>query len=510
MRRPLAVLALLVQGFAVGCVSMAHDPRWVVVKSPRFEIYSTFAAEDSKTLAEELERFHALIYAMTNAPHGESVVPTRIFAFAQRTQYLELAPADSAGFFMPGLRQNMMLTSPRARRLGISQVVLHEYVHHVLRNGSEQTAPIWYDEGMAEFFSTVRLQGTSLAVGKIPKTAAAWLQRGEWLSLDRVISTRAYEELSSNELGMFYAEAWALVHYLTFDREPGSTSISQGMRQYLDFIALGSEPADAFATAFGESTLEAGQSIRKTLSTGIRVIGYPIAALDYDDSEPKVRPPGSGEIALRLGELHLARQELAQAEIEFRTALAADPDQARAQAGLGDALRSQSRFDEAEAYLLRAVELDPVDPLNQIDLGDYHYDRGMRKEGFLADIRADLAEARKRYHTALELGDSVPEPWAMLGVTYLVPGEDPTLALKYLEQAYVWHPSSRAVLGYLAEAHIARGDELTARDFIRRMISLRRDGAPTRSVDEVVEEIRNRRAAASRRLEVSPASGGPP
>ena len=101
MRRPLAVLALLVQGFAVGCVSMAHDPRWVVVKSPRFEIYSTFAAEDSKTLAEELERFHALIYAMTNAPHGESVVPTRIFAFAQRTRYLELAPADSAGVFMP-------------------------------------------------------------------------------------------------------------------------------------------------------------------------------------------------------------------------------------------------------------------------------------------------------------------------------------------------------------------------------------------------------------------------
>lgn len=508
MRHAAAGLVLLLIGFGIGCASLSLGPTWIVVESPRFEIYSTFSAEESKTLARELERFHALIYTITSAPRRKNAVPTRIFAFSQRSQYLSLAPPNTAGVFMADLRQNIVLTTSHSTRLDVSQIILHEYVHQVLRNGAAQVAPVWYDEGMAEFLSTVEPEGESLAIGRIPDRSGPWLQAGDWLTFERVISTRVYSELSLEDRAMFYAQSWALVHYLTFDREPGSVSISQGMSRYLDFLAVGTDPADAFATAFGESTVEVGKQIRKKLSSGVVVLGYRTTDLVYDDREPGVRPPAPGEIELRLGELKLARGEATKAEADFRTVLAADPNAARANAGLGVALTAEARFDEAEALLLRAVELGPADPLNHLDLGDYYFERAMRQPGSLVDIRADLEAARGHYQKARELDESLPEAWVMLGRTYLVPGEDPALALKNFEEAYRRHPSSSKILGHLAEAHLARGDDLTAREYVRRMITTRRDGAPDETVDDVVETIRNRRAAVSRRFEGGATSGG--
>ena len=52
---------------------------------------------------------------------------------------------------------------------------LHEYVHFVLRNGAATRYPGWYDEGLAEFLSTVSMQGEQVAIGTIPAGREHWL-----------------------------------------------------------------------------------------------------------------------------------------------------------------------------------------------------------------------------------------------------------------------------------------------------------------------------------------------
>lgn len=503
------VFSLLV--IATGCVSPMREAPWVVVESDRFEIFSTLPAEKVKALATELERFHALVYAVTNAPEIESAVPTRIYALARRSEYSQVGVSGTAGTFSQGLRQNQILISGYSPSLGASEIILHEYVHFVLRNGKNRPYPLWYDEGLADYFSTVVRRKDLLVVGAIPKSKIQWFEGAPWLSTERIIAARAYDDVDGrNELGMFYAQSWALVHYLTLDREPGSPSIARGLPRYLELVE-GAMPTDeAYRAAFGELPGKSGLKIRGLLdSGGMKVLGIPIAKLDYDRTEPKVRVPGASEVAVRLGQLHLSNGKPERAEAEFQAAIALDAGNARAQAGLGDALKFQNRYDEAEPYFEQAVELDPEDPLNHIDLAEFYQDRGPKKAESIDALRADLARAREIYRKVIQADPRQPETLAMLGISHLAPGEDPRIALGYLEKAFELMPSSPELLGHFAESHLALGDEASARLFLTRMLAVRGVGQPKTAVDQAIAEIRKRREEAAAKFSLGETTATP-
>lgn len=505
-------LALLLVFFssamgAMGCAGHhLREDRWIVAKSQRFEIYSTLRPESARALATELERFHALIYAVTSAPRVESPIPTRIFAL-RRSQYSQFGPARSAGVMQPGLRNNVIVISDYSPTLGASQIILHEYVHFVLRNGRNRAYPIWYDEGLAELFSAVRRHENLLAIGAIPKSRISSFEHGDWLPMERVVAARSYEDVDMDDVHMLYAESWALVHYLMLDRPPGSPDFAHALAQYLDVVEAGRSTDDAYRTAFGEPPGRSGQKIKDLLESGqMNVIGVPIAKLDFDRSEPTVRTPDLDEIAIRLGRLHLGSGDAKKAEQEFRAAIDHDPDEPRAHAGLGDALKYQDRLDEAEPCFHRAVELGPEDPLNHLDLAEFYHERAVDVADSLESLRADLEKARGHYRDALGLAPELPETLVMLGVTHLAAGEQPHLAIGHLKKAFEVLPASTAVLGYLAEAHLAIGDEDSARRFLVRLNAARGEGGRRFSVDEEIAQIRKRRDEASKRVGLSVAS----
>lgn len=503
------VLSLLLS--TAGCVTPMREASWVVVKSARFEIFSTLPAQKVKVLATELERFHALVYTVTNEPKVESAVPTRIYALARRSQYSELGLAGTLGFFVPGLRENQIVLSDFTPNLGASEVIFHEYVHFVLRNGKNRPYPVWYDEGLAEFFSTVVHHEDLMVIGAIPKSRIAWFERGNWIPTERIVAARAYDDLyAGHDLGMFYAQSWALVHYLTLDRGPGSPSIGGALPRYLELVEGGSSTDDAYRAAFGEIPGRSGQKIKNLLDDGkMKVLGIPITELDFDRTEPKVRTPGAVEIAVRLGQLYLRNGKSERAAEEFRAAIALDARNARAQAGLGDALKFQDRFDEAEPYFKRAVELDPKDPLNQIDLAKFYQDRGRKKAESIDALRADLLRARELYRTVLGADGRQPEVLAMLGISHLAPGEEPRLALGYLEKAFELIPSSPELLGYFAESYLALGDEESARKFLSRMLAVRGGGQPKSAIENAISEIRKRREEAEQKVGLGSTSAKP-
>ena len=494
-----------------GCVTPMREASWVVVKSARFEIFSTLPEEKVKALATELERFHALVYAVTNAPKIESVVPTRIYALARRSQYSQVGTAGTAGQFQQGLRHNQIVLSDYSPNLGASEIIFHEYVHFVLRNGRNRPYPLWYDEGLAEFFSTVVRHKDILVIGALPKRNIERFRFGEWISTERIIAARAYDDVDGpNEMGMFYAQSWALVHYLTLDRAPGSPAVGPALTRYLELVEGGSPTDDAYRAAFGELPGRSGRKIKTLLDDGkMKVLGVSIAKLDFDRSEAKIRSPGPGEIAVRLGQLQMRNGKSERAEGEFRAAIALDAGDARAQAGLGDALKFQDRFDEAEAYFKRAVELDPKDPLNQLDLAEFYQDRGGKKAESIEALRADLLRARELYRKVLGTDGRQPEALAMLGISHLAPGEEPRIALGYLEKAFELIPSSPELLGHFAESYLALGDEESARKFLSRMLAIRGDGQPKSAIEKAISEIRKRREEAAHKLGLDSKSGKP-
>jgi hypothetical protein len=50
------------------------------------------------------------------------------------------------------------------------QVVFHEYAHQLLNGNTNASVQLWFDEGFAEFFSTIKVSGKDAEVGTPPET----------------------------------------------------------------------------------------------------------------------------------------------------------------------------------------------------------------------------------------------------------------------------------------------------------------------------------------------------
>lgn len=449
------------------------------------------SSAETRDLALELERFHALIY-LTSAEPAESSIPTKIFAFDRASQLRHfIDKKNTAGVFKPGLRQNHILLRKYSRRLGASEIILHEYVHFVVRNGSSRVYPVWYDEGFAEFLSSAQVRGDNMAIGAVPEVRISSFQYGKWMPLHRIISSTSYSDFSDKTLHMFYAESWALVHYLTLGRS-GDHDLTRELRGYLVRLENGVESAVAFEKAFGESIEEVDKKIQKWLrKKKWTIVGVPMTRLEYDRSEPKVRRPSEDSVALRLGQLWLSFGDGAKAEPLFVSALEKNPDNARAHAGLGDALKFQKRWDDAAAHFLRAVELDADDVLNLIDLAEYYQD--LATVNLYPARRSELLlEARKLFVRSLELDPTNPEAQARLGWIHLALGDDPDKGVSMVEAAYARLPSSPQLSQLLVEAYVATEQEDKAEEILSRYIAIRESGELEASLRKQIAAIRTR------------------
>ena len=98
--------------------------------------------------------------------------------------------------------------------------LLHEFAHLVELEVSRAAMPSWYMEGFAEQYGgtgTFRWNGKELEVGGIlARNELAPILGSDYLPLDRLLAGNALALLTENKVAAryFYAESWALIHYL--------------------------------------------------------------------------------------------------------------------------------------------------------------------------------------------------------------------------------------------------------------------------------------------------------
>jgi serine/threonine protein kinase/tetratricopeptide (TPR) repeat protein len=132
--------------------------------------------------------------------------------------------------------------------------------------------------------------------------------------------------------------------------------------------------------------------------------------------------------------------DMSGAEKEFARALALNPSYATAREWHGLFLDYTGRFDEAYEEMRRAQELDPLEPVIQVNVGRcYYFARGY-------DKALDLLQ---------QLEQEEPDYWivhAILGQTYLAMGRNDD-AIRELERARSLSPDSLRNLGVLGDAY---------------------------------------------------------
>jgi len=474
------------------------DP-WIELHAADFTLYSNAGEKKTRAIGEDLERLRDALAQLSPGIGLNSPVPTYIFVFKDKAAFQPYQktyngqPLFSSGYFLS--RQLANYVAVDADQHGEERTIIyHEYLHYVMRN-NYASLPLWLHEGLAEYYSTFQVGKDEARVGLPIREHVLWLRQHPLIPLTTLFAVDEHspEYNESSRRGGFYAESWALVHYLV----SGSPERHRQAAEYLRLAQSGALPDRIFAQAFGADPAalerELGNYVKKYLFDFTRVPIRPEANLAMD-----VRPMAWPDVLYRLGDLlaNLADDHRAAAEEHFRAALAARPDDGPAVAGLGyleeraghppdqpDAARPY--FTAARPYYEKAAKLAPDDFLVQ-----YLYARNLLEDPGVDSLRL----ARAALNRVVALRPGFGEAWARLGYTYQSEENLTPEAVQALETAHRLLPSRSDVSHNLAVAYARTGQPRKAEELIERALVPAGEPEKLESAREALLDEEQRRA----------------
>jgi len=464
VRRTLLLAALAA---ALGCATKPLDAQdWLTVTTPHFEVVSALGKEATLELARDAERFHQAVEFVLGLPLEAPAVPTRIYAFDDRTVQRPFAIRGESGYFLPTLREALIvLRAGDGWRDDATKELRHEYVHYLLRSQPQLALPLWFEEGAAEFLSTVSLRDDRMELGRFRADHVRELGDKNWVPLLRILEARDVEDWPEGRRAQFRAEAWLFIHYLNFGLEGQAGRV--GLATYLQRSAAGTPAPQALREAFGTEVDELDSAVRN-YSDRERFDSVVVRSADAAPVELQALP--KSEAMARLGRLSLALRRPEQAQAWFEKSIAEDRQNAGAHAGLGVSVGQQEKWAEAVEEIDVALGIAQDDAANHLDAGGYYLTRALVTRS--PQERARLAEgARRHYARSSQLEAGLPESYALYGATFLLPGEDPQGGLEALEHARRLLPASTEIELLLARVYSRTGRSALARETVVEALS---------------------------------------
>ena len=146
------------------------------------------------------------------------------------------------------------------------QTVFHEYAHQLMNGTLTVQLDPWFEEGFAEYFRTISVDGKEADVGRIPDDEYLVLQQNSWLKVADLLRVQQYTK-TYNENGdhrtVFYAQSGMLVHYI-YDN-----GLIPKLGDYFTQVRNLHVPVeDAIQKAFGMSAIQLDKTLHNYASGG--------------------------------------------------------------------------------------------------------------------------------------------------------------------------------------------------------------------------------------------------
>jgi len=410
---------------------------WRQVEVERLVVCGNESEATLREVAASLGRLRAVLGSLTRGGRLRSPLPTEVVVFRSCEQlqrfglWKDGTPIPVEGFFK---------SAPDASRIGLcldrkkdsQAIVYHELLHEYLA-WNLPPLPVWFEEGLAEYYSTFTTSGDRATVGGIHVEHLRLLRQGVPMKLEELFAVGKespwYTERSRR--GPFYAEAWAFTHFLLHS-DPG---LSARLFRFLGRMSEGAAQAEAFREAFGRSEAEVFADFVVYLR-GPRFVSYTIP-LPPGTAEPSraVALPRA-DVLVRLAGLLLpdaARD--AETEGLLSEALALYPGHPGALAGRARLAARAGRPEDELALYRRAAEAPDA-------AAGVHYGLGV---ALLGRVRVSAAtglhhemvdEARRALGSALRKDPAFTPARVALGRSFLLEvGEAAAPGVAHLEAA---------------------------------------------------------------------------
>jgi tetratricopeptide (TPR) repeat protein len=488
-RTPVAALALaLLFASAQAALPLPRkNEEWIELKTANFTLYSNAGTRNTQRIGANLERLRSALLQLTPNLSLSSPYPTSIFVFKNASA---LEPYQKTyqgktlkvgGYFLSDAHGNYVAINgdPRGDVMGN---IYHEYLHYVIRN-NYASIPLWLNEGLAEYYSTFEVSESEAKIGLPVPEHVLWLRKKPAIPLPTLFAVDVKSpEYNEETRGSFYAQSWALVHYVL----EGSPERRRQTVEYLALLQNGSPREEAFQKTFGDPAVlerDLKTYVQRYAFNFVRAPIQPDAALTGE-----VTPMAWHDVLYRLGDLlvNVGPERHAAAVEHFQAALAAKPDHGPSVAGLGEIEQRAGRRDKAQGFYERAAKLAPDDFLVQ-----YLYAENL--------LELDMGrESREKARAALEkvvaLQPDFGEAWGRLGYSYSGTDPLPPEAIQALERAWRLLPSRMDVTHNLAISYAQSGEREKALRLIDRMIAARAEPHYVENTREALLNDTHRRA----------------
>ena len=409
---------LILLGWPVfAAAAPASDPNqnWVEIRSPHFTVATNAGEKDGRRIAGQFEQMRAMFHAAFPTFRVDVSQPIYIIAAKNEAGIRLLMPDEwevkghvhPAGLYSQGEDKDYVALQLDAQGNNPYHVVYHEYTHSLLHlnfNG----LPLWMDEGLAEFFGNSTLGDKQSRTGTVDENTLYFLQQNRLIPIETLLevdhTSKYYNE--ANRASVFYAESWALVHYLMMNPEARQ-------RQLLT----------KFTAAWDrtQNQVQAAQEAFGDLKHFASVIdGY------------------SHQQSFMVG---VVKTELGDTSKQY-TARQMSP--AEAQTIRGDFMAHRGRLDDAQPVLEEAVRMDPKLGIAHQAMGYYWYRRDQYDKAD-AEIREAIADGDASFGAAYMHG--------MLLARQSVSPESNTEAIASLTKATQLNPQFAPAFDMLAHIY---------------------------------------------------------
>jgi tetratricopeptide (TPR) repeat protein len=492
MRKCFAIVLTVVSTFLVtsNSTALAKDS-WVSVRSRNFLVIGNGSEKDNQNVALKLEQFRDAISQMFPRIVTSSPVPTTVIVFKSDSSYRPFkANSTNAGYFQPGPDVNYItLTTDVQGSQDPFTIIFHEYTH-LLVNNTIRNAPTWFNEGLAEYFSTFSITGDQrVQIGRPIASHVYLLRQVRMLPLKTLFQVDPkspyYNERAKQSI--FYAQSWALTHYLILHQDQRR---AEQVARFIDLMSAQEPIEKAFTKAFN-TTFEVMESeLREYVKQDRhRMMQRTFERKLNPDNELQTKRITDAEANAYLGDL-LLHGNRAEAEGYLLKALELDPKLAMAHASLGMLRFRQGRQQEARESLERAVAAN-----SQNYLIHYYYAYVLGKPP-KDDIQANYAYPaklaaliRSELKKAIALRPDFPESYNLLAFINLVTNTDLDESIEMLNRALASSPGRVDFMYMLGQLYMNKDKYQTARPLLETVASSDQEERIRRHAKKLVETI---------------------
>jgi Tfp pilus assembly protein PilF len=339
---------------------------WIEVRSPNFVVISNAGDKEARKIADQFEQFRELFHNSFPKMRVDLGKPLVIFAVKNEESLKTLIPVywetkgrvHPDGLYVPGEERHYVALRTDVETEHPYGIIYHEYTHAIM-NLNFRGLPVWLNEGLAEYYGNSIIYDKYVEIGKPAPYHLQTLQSERLIPIDTLFlateSSPLYNE--ANHATMFYAESWAIVHYLMLDPEAREKKLLYKFMAEWD--ATGDQ-IEAAQKTFGdlrkfEMTMESYARQR------VFYVGKVSTAIHGDPKSFASRVLPDAELNAERGLFYAHTQRPKEAMAAVDEALKEDPNLALAYEAQGFLALTQGQFLPAEESFAKAISLQTTD-----------------------------------------------------------------------------------------------------------------------------------------------------